>query len=632
MTKNTRCPSSPNGSPMVREPLNPVATVLAAVLITSVTIAPSRPATAQQVALPLDRYESMREAAKVPEHEAPSPAAAIAFERASIEIAVHSDRAEVIQTLTLAVYADGWQTLPLTAIGSLVEADLGGLEGRLDAKDGWTLHVLGRGRHLVRLTSAVPVTPDPKAAYASWHLNLALPSAAMVHGTLVVPPLIDRVEAANTVIIAAPDAEGRRRFVADGGVDLDLTLTGGSDAPTREALPLRFVARSGVSVNAGRTRRHAKVHVIADVRQGQLERLILPFSTDYEILSVESDHRVGWRLDDPAPEDQAAGDRATNDSHTPSHPIRRLVVTPAKPVRGTLGIRILMAAPPTAQFTAPLIAPAGADWIRYVVRVGANDDGILDVADRGDARPPEGDEQPTLVAPLTEAPGRPWIVPEAGRSPTWQLRWADDTTVLAAQVDRLLVEVLLGEDGRTLYRTWVETRNAGATELAVRLPDGATLIDAKRDGLAAIPGRRGGELVLPLAAHERTQILQLDALTTLAVPDDGRFDLPLPGLSAPASRVEVRVLVSSSRGVTLVNPLLASAVSAPATPHARTISTSLARQLNAAVDLSTEALENGFLAPPLGWTALEATWNALVSNPQPLALEVRRLPARREWF
>lgn len=581
-------------------------------------------ASAQQVEMSLERYEAMRDAATVVENQAPPPAAAIAFERAALDIDVHPDRADVEQTLEVAVYSEGPQTLPLATIGSLTAADLGGLEGRLDASggtagDGWVLHLEGRGRHTVRLTSALPVTADPRTTYRSWRLTLPLPAAAMVHGTIRVPSEIDRVESdrvqpAGDVVVERPDAEGRRAFVAAGESILDLVLSGGSAQPNRETLPLRFVARSGVTLIAGRSRRLAHASLVADVRQGQLDELVLPLPAEYEVLGVESDARIGWRLEQE------------------STPGPSLIVTPATPVTDALAVRVRMAAPPGEDFEAPLLAPRGADWIRHAVRAGAGADGILDLAERGDARPPEGSEIATLGSLLDSASGPPWVIPEGGFAPRWTLRWADDTSVLAAQVDRLLVEVLLADDGRAYYRTWVETRNAGATELAIRMPGGARLIDARRDGQPAIPGRRGEELVLPLAAHERPQILQLEAMTSVALPSRGRFDLPIPSLSAPASRVEVRIIAGTHHGLSLSNPKLEDSVSAPSQPITRAISTSLAQQLNAFVDLDSAPAVEGFLVPPLGWTVLEATWNALVSDPGPLALELDRPRELKEWF
>ena len=55
--------------------------------------------------------------------------------------------------------------------------------------------------------------------------------------------------------------------------------------------------------------------------------------------------------------------------------------------------------------------------------------------------------------------------------------------MLAAQVDRLLVDVLLGDSGTAHYQVWAEVRNRGEEHLTVRLPAGAGQGPAPRPSL-----------------------------------------------------------------------------------------------------------------------------------------------------
>src|ERR1700681_503778 len=144
---------------------------------------------AQQVTLPLAQDGGWR----TPPNPAPQtltpPPAPFALELADFDVTAGPVSARVAQTLRLTLYDDKWQTVPLGDPGSFIRADLAGVEGRVDASDkGWVLHVRGRGRHEVRLESAVPMFHDETATRPTWRFGVRLPPAAVVRGRIAVPP------------------------------------------------------------------------------------------------------------------------------------------------------------------------------------------------------------------------------------------------------------------------------------------------------------------------------------------------------------------------------------------------------------------------------------------------------------
>src|SRR3954451_23561349 len=150
---------------------------------------------AQQVNLPLTQYEELRARANPTPETLTPPPAPFALELADFDVTAGPVSARVAQRLRLTLYDDKWQTVPLGDPGSFIHADLAGVEGRVDASDkGWVLHVRGRGRHEVRLDSAVPVFHDETSTRAIWRFGVRLPPAAVVRGLIAVPAAVEEVE------------------------------------------------------------------------------------------------------------------------------------------------------------------------------------------------------------------------------------------------------------------------------------------------------------------------------------------------------------------------------------------------------------------------------------------------------
>ena len=83
--------------------------------------------------------------------------------------------------------------------------------------------------------------------------------------------------------------------------------------------------------------------------------------------------------------------------------------------------------------------------------------------------------------------------------------------MLAAQVDRLVVDAAVGEAGKASYQLWAQVRNRGAQQLTLTLPAGFELAAGSRDGTPVVPGADGSALAVPLLTQEAPQVVHLGA-------------------------------------------------------------------------------------------------------------------------
>src|SRR5262245_43663257 len=82
---------------------------------------------AQEVTFPLAQYNELRALAGAAPEPAPPPAAPFALESADFDVHAGASSARVVQRLSIALFADGWQQIPLGEAGSFIAADLNGL-------------------------------------------------------------------------------------------------------------------------------------------------------------------------------------------------------------------------------------------------------------------------------------------------------------------------------------------------------------------------------------------------------------------------------------------------------------------------------------------------------------------------
>lgn len=581
----------------------------------SAWLAAALAAGAQQVTLPLPQYEELRTRANPAAETPPAPPAPFALESADYEIAAGASSARITQTLALTVYADGWQRVPLGEAGSFTTARFGDLEGRVEVKDdGWALQVKGRGRHEVKLESVVPVRRDETAIRPAWSFQLRFPPAAVVRGRLQAPAEVEEVEMSGAGLIRREG--GAWGFVAafsDPGAGF--SLYGRRTLPPRAQLPLRFDAVTSTAVRLSRTQLRVSGWIEVRVAQGRLEELKVPVPAGLKVVSVNGP-RAGWNVTDGV-----------------------LVVTPLAPVETSLALDLELSAEagnPPRSFASPLLVPSGARRTLLLTRAALQGDGLLNLADPGAVRAPEGSEVEALPAAVRGAAGRLFAVLDPARPPRWEVEWADRTEVLASQVDRLLVDVAVGESGRAAYQLWAEVRNRGAQQLGIDLPAGFELVSAGRDGEPVAVGNAGGAFAVPLQTGEATQVIHLAGLLPLALPvGNGDFQLPLPALTAPAARVEVRLVLPGSRSAALADPSRAGQVRPPSEAAARrdfAAANAIAKQVLANTRMAALGGGTGLFPRPPGFIEVSAVWNALSATPLPLALRIKTEKERPSWF
>jgi hypothetical protein len=194
--------------------------------------------------------------------------------------------------------------------------------------------------------------------------------------------------------------------------------------------------------------------------------------------------------------------------------------------------------------------------------------------------------------------------------------------------------VLVGDEGRAFYQMWLETRSSGSPRLTLRPPPGFEVTVGGRDGVPLTPGTvraAGSTLALPLSASQEVQVLYLAGFLPLELPEDGRFQIPLPQLSAPARQVEVRVLLPGDREVELSDPTRYGGVGPPPRTETPVPRTNLSNQVAGYLAIRTGIRD--FLTPtPPGFRKIEAVWSALSPDLAPLELQVDDRRSRKEWF
>ncbi|MEO1087456.1 MAG: hypothetical protein AAFY88_24725, partial [Acidobacteriota bacterium] len=229
--------------------------------------------------------------------------------------------------------------------------------------------------------------------------------------------------------------------------------------------------------------------------------------------------------------------------------------------------------------------------------------------------------------------GRRFFAVEGSAPPRWRVEWARGTEVLAAQVDRLLVDVAVGEAGRAGYQVWAELRSRGVRHLWLTLPAGFEMIGAWRDGAPVTPGRSGESLAIPLTAQNRW--VQVTGTVPLELISKGELTLELPTLSAPAATVEVRAVLPSSRRYALADPKRAGLVGPPPlarAPQARPASSNyIASQIGAFRPFKVGRAPGLFSSPP-GYAEFEMSWSALSTKPGAVKLEVETEKEGTSWF
>lgn len=566
---------------------------------------------AQTVTVPLDVYDRLRAQSSPAIAQPAPPDTGVSFESLDYAVVVAAGHARITATATVWLHRDGWQSLPWSAELPLLAARAPTCEIRLVAEgDNARLELRGKpGRHRLELESTQSITRTVTATRPTGSFSLPLPAAARVGGTLET----DEEVTANADLRTERVGPRQWRFTGRPGGTAWLTLAGAPAAVVAEK-PLRFEVTTATALVLQRTRRQAEAWIAGQVVEGRLESLTIPAPEDFEVVSVEGLEglgAVGWQVSNGTLEVDFLGP-------APKHWL----------------LHVALAADAAAESEVPVLVPTGARRATVVTKAEARGGGILEPAGASAARSAEAHEVESLPTPFQARLGEALISPASAATPRWRVTWPAEVRVLGAQVDRLLVDVLVGEHGRAYYQIWAVVRANGAPDLALELPAGARLVDSRRDGTPARLGQRGAAWVSPLVSRDSEQVLfwSAEALLPWPTTDGGRLEIPIPHSSSPISTVEVRASLPAPFRYDWVDPSRRGNVGEPPQPVLEGAgSSSLNRLLHAGVGRKRPRPKGGVDWQPLpsGFQILTASWSSLDTTPSPLVLNVRRIPEAR---
>lgn len=599
------------------------------------------PASAQEVVLPVEDFDRLWLSAHQ-EDEDPEPALDVAFESAEVEVDVGTGGVTARYRLVVATFTERSVRFDLPPAGGWTDADWTGVaegaSGTLVATDDGDdqVEIRGRGRHEVRLEAAQALREDDASRQGERRFTVGLPESAALHVSLVAPGATE---------VTSPGASWRRSGVASdrwvlhswsgGATSLDVRLRDGSgrDDPARR--DLRFEAVASTRVDLGRLRSRGTARIQAEVWQGVLTELVASVPAGWDVVGVDGRGVADWNLSEATPEGTST-----------------LRLETGAPIHGRFEALIGLSGPGVDtddEVAAPLVRVAGATRQQLESVVRLEGDGILSLVDPGSGHEPSassaGGAQDGEQGGVQD--GLRLAVADGAHPPSWSVRWADGTDVLALQVDRLLVNVMVGLPEtpggvtRAFYRLWTEVRSSGAGRLELDLP-GARVVKVQRDGVLFRTGRGAGGWQVPLTVDTKPQVVQLDLVAVVRWPDgDGILELPLPRLNAPAAKVEVKIaLPAEARAYRLAEAARRGSASAPpGLAGSGTGTIGAAGQLA----LGQQALSNQavrvraiqadpFLEPPIGFVQLTASWSALSATPGPLRIEVEADRPDRDWM
>lgn len=545
--------------------------------------APAANGGAQEVTLPLEAFETLRQRAEAPEPREPEPPAPFALESALVDIRAGARSAVVAQELTLSLYGEEERRIPLPAGGSLTAVDLGALQGRVVAgDDGRALVARGEGRHVVRLESVVSLIEDAESARPSFSLRLTLPKAGTVVGTLTAPPEIEELEVGEGGLLRSAGEGPRWEWIGLPGRPLELRLLGERRVPRRALLPVRTEVRAATLASLSRTRLAVEAALDVRVLQGRLQTLRVAVPAALDVVSVAAGE-ASWERDGEV-----------------------LVIRAQEPVENRLRVRVILTGAPEDTWAAPLLIPEPATRLELFAGLRVEGDGVPQVLDPGSGRIVAAGDLDVPDA-FGERGALIFAIGDPSRRPVVTVEWpeAQGAEVLAAQVDHLLVDVLVGGSGQAAYQCWATLRSSGATGLTLRAPPGFELTAADRDERPVAPGTTASGLEIPLAGAEGSQTVHLAGLIPFRLPDGkGDISIPLPALSIPVGRVEVRVSLPGDREYTLE------------ARHLERVSGSRGTRFEV----------------PSGFSVIEASWSALSAEPGPLLIRSEPRRPKRRWF
>ena len=541
-----------------------------------------------------------------------------------MDLQLTEETVEVRQTLDLGIWEEGWLEIPWHGIGTLVDVQWGDLEGFVEASGNQVkLRVRGVGRHQLEIRSVDRLSELGEGSRVGHFLSFKRPQSALVTAELRLEdpsrePMFEngeRVEPSQGLLEAQDQGQGIYRWWIGGGSWLKLRLMEARRTPESESMPLRLQHELWTVIEASRTRVSVSTTVYSILSQGRVPSTEWKVPEGFEVLSVEGRHS-GW--------DVQAGMLTV---HPPDDPSKAEFFV----------VRMLGSA--TDRLTAPLLSPRTGEMNRHVLLANAKGDGLLELENAESLR--FAGEADLRGAPsLKLSSGRALVLKDPENLPVWTVEWADSAQVLATQIDRLLVDVMVGDSGRAAYQLWVELRNQGGRLLTLEPPAGFRWAKASRDGSPMVPGMGGqdGALAVSLESTERKRQLYFSGFVDLRLPSEGGvFNLPVPKFSAPVAKVEARVILPPGNSYRLAEPTRAGSVTKPSSSTKKGGSYQDVLKSNAIAGQLVlygggASVSQELWPQPDGFQLIEASWSALSASPQPLRIEVETRKETASWF
>lgn len=473
------------------------------------------------VTLPIDDYQALRARAR---QAGATPAAQATLTRVDYALAAEGELVTGEARLTIDVQGTGWVAVPLPSGLAIREARLDGQPLVVDAGPPPTVHLSRAGRAVLHLALAFV----PAEAAGTVTLSLPASTAAITRVALDIPGTAHRVTANGGVVVDRTERGDRTAWTihARSGVPLVLDWTRRRDDP-RTSAPLRLAATLDTTVGVRDTLMQLAVTATLDVRQGLAREVALQVPAGVTVTAVSGAGVDDWRMEGRVLRVLFVEPVATT---------TRLDIRGEAPAAGD-AVAIPLLRLPTAE---PEIGTVAVDVGQEAEVIDARVSGLEVV----DARTTAGAR---LVAAPSARTFRFQPAPGAvdRRLDLSIARYAAEA-VPVATIDEARVRAFAAASGRVLVEARYLVRNNQRSALAVRLPGGARLWQARVGDRAVRPGRADdGQLVLPLETARTGDGPATSVVTVVYLWQDApwtgssRVTVALPAIDLPVARSAV---------------------------------------------------------------------------------------------
>jgi hypothetical protein len=425
---------------------------------------------AGQVALPLDEYNRLLEAAGKPPKKPETPPLAYTIQSADLKLDVQGER--VTGTIQLAgeVMHKGQLKVPLVSGMTILDARQNGRPLPLDQANGTHLAVLaGPGGFSLALDAGLPLSVEPGRAA----ISLRVPAAGAARLTLTVPGEFTLVGINPGLITDRGSNHGRTtvQAILEPGKPANIWWASRTAVPAAPAPPKETRFLSDVKTLVSVTESDITLASLADITvvQGEPDRFDLEIPAGYELTGATGATLLASDVRD------GAAILRVNSAGARSH---QFLVTMARPLAGAKADLALPAFPNSQRETGEVLVEG-----EGVIELSAAERGGLR---RMDVR--EGSAQLRLLAANPVHAAFRYLKKPA-EAPGLALEWTrfPETQVISAVAQQAVVTTLVTSEGRSLTEVKLTVRNQAQPFLRVALPAGADILTAEVEGVKVKP-------------------------------------------------------------------------------------------------------------------------------------------------